>query len=590
MKQRFLVIVLGLFCGLLILEAFFQAAGLLIVLRRVVVKRQDVSEFLILCLGDSFTYGFGVEKGSDYPALLEKWLNEHQPNRKFRVVNAGVGGINSRYLLDNLPDNLARYKPDLVTIQVGGQNRMNFTGYDEGSNQLVRFFYALSNHSRVLRLFRMLYKDLKDSREDLALALKLTIEEGRFAGALPEILPGNDKNSTEIVCSIDYFRLTGEVWDLIREKNFDGARKCINSRLESSADDVYAQGWDKFSIGNFAAASEKFREGLRKYPGSEHLLVGLGFSSLEEKKLQLAFEYFKKALQMDSHDTGPMLGIGQAYFYSENYALAERWFARVMELDPGNGWAYNFLGSLYFELKEYGKAEKYFRDGIRVNPEMPNNYTSLGEVVQLLGRLSEACSIFEKAIQMGTFFSWEESELNRMQARAKIDLDPFNNKDLGKKLLLRAIELDPSNTQALVDLGWFCAGERDYQKALEYFERGKNYEATAWIKKLLSNQFNDDTAAEWLEKDLDSVALICGKAGLPLLFLNYPEMDNLPLRKVAQREGIPLADLTAEFGKLWQTGKSRNDYFLPDRHCNLLGNLETARILGERILALPDKT
>jgi lysophospholipase L1-like esterase len=46
---------------------------------------------LILCLGDSVTYGYGVNDGHTYPAELQKALDRHFPDR-FVVLNGGVDG------------------------------------------------------------------------------------------------------------------------------------------------------------------------------------------------------------------------------------------------------------------------------------------------------------------------------------------------------------------------------------------------------------------------------------------------------------------------------------------------------------------
>jgi hypothetical protein len=46
--------------------------------------------YRILAIGDSFTYGFGVNDGKAWPALLEKKL---QSDFKIEVVNAGAPGL-----------------------------------------------------------------------------------------------------------------------------------------------------------------------------------------------------------------------------------------------------------------------------------------------------------------------------------------------------------------------------------------------------------------------------------------------------------------------------------------------------------------
>jgi len=58
------------------------------------IKRDNV--FRIAVIGDSFTFGFGVENEETYPSVLEKLLNETGSNYKYEVLNFGVGGYSSK--------------------------------------------------------------------------------------------------------------------------------------------------------------------------------------------------------------------------------------------------------------------------------------------------------------------------------------------------------------------------------------------------------------------------------------------------------------------------------------------------------------
>jgi len=71
----------------------------------------------ILCLGDSYTFGYGVEDALTYPAQLESILSHAYPEVGFDVMNAGV----PRYGLDDEISVFERkgeeIKPDLVILQ-----------------------------------------------------------------------------------------------------------------------------------------------------------------------------------------------------------------------------------------------------------------------------------------------------------------------------------------------------------------------------------------------------------------------------------------------------------------------------------------
>jgi hypothetical protein len=65
----------------------------------------------IACVGDSYTFGLGVELDETFPKQLEKRLNEEHPTE---VLNFGVCGQDGRQARLNLEKVALRYHPDLV--------------------------------------------------------------------------------------------------------------------------------------------------------------------------------------------------------------------------------------------------------------------------------------------------------------------------------------------------------------------------------------------------------------------------------------------------------------------------------------------
>jgi lysophospholipase L1-like esterase len=82
---------------------------------------------VVLCIGDSFTYGSGASSPEGaYPLQLQRALGESAgEKRSWHVVNAGWPGRNSAETAARLPDLLARTKPDFVVTLVGMNNRWN---------------------------------------------------------------------------------------------------------------------------------------------------------------------------------------------------------------------------------------------------------------------------------------------------------------------------------------------------------------------------------------------------------------------------------------------------------------------------------
>lgn len=71
----------------------------------------------ILCLGDSYAYGVGVNDALTFPALLENALQSAHPGVKVEAVNAAVPFYDIFDELDYYRDKGRRLRPDLVIVQ-----------------------------------------------------------------------------------------------------------------------------------------------------------------------------------------------------------------------------------------------------------------------------------------------------------------------------------------------------------------------------------------------------------------------------------------------------------------------------------------
>ena len=117
---------------------------------------KDNNTYRILVLGDSFTYGFGVNNNETYSAILENLLNTQSSlgtNKKFEVWNAGfASGYTEDTFYLYLREKGFEFKPDMVLVGMYVENdvldfsKNNYT-YDK-SGKLIRItsdFYHIEN-------------------------------------------------------------------------------------------------------------------------------------------------------------------------------------------------------------------------------------------------------------------------------------------------------------------------------------------------------------------------------------------------------------------------------------------------------------
>lgn len=70
----------------------------------------------IVGLGDSGMFGWGVEQGEEYMAVLERLLNERQDGRRYEVLNLGVPGYNTQLEVESLFHKGLKFNPDVVVL------------------------------------------------------------------------------------------------------------------------------------------------------------------------------------------------------------------------------------------------------------------------------------------------------------------------------------------------------------------------------------------------------------------------------------------------------------------------------------------
>jgi lysophospholipase L1-like esterase len=108
---------------------------------------------VVLCLGDSHTYGWNVRPEDAWPARLQGYLAQHDPQA--RVVNLGLPGKHSGHLLAELDGYLTDYRPDLVVVLVGANNAWSRKAARGGQQAL--------DSLRLVRLLRIAWQRLTTS-------------------------------------------------------------------------------------------------------------------------------------------------------------------------------------------------------------------------------------------------------------------------------------------------------------------------------------------------------------------------------------------------------------------------------------------
>lgn len=120
------------------------------------------SEYRVLCLGDSSTFGVGVSSQDAYPAQLQRFLQERMPTRHVTVFNGGVPGFSSLQGSLYFRKYAPLLHPDLTL--------WCFAHGDSSMAQVpdaiaMRYYVPALSHSRLYAFVRELLISLSASRQ-----------------------------------------------------------------------------------------------------------------------------------------------------------------------------------------------------------------------------------------------------------------------------------------------------------------------------------------------------------------------------------------------------------------------------------------
>ncbi len=102
------------------------------------------SEPVLLILGDSLSAGYGMNSEESWVSLLETRLK--QRGYSYRILNSSISGDTTQGGLARLPRLLDRYQPEIVIIELGGNDGLRGINPKVTRENMTRMI-QLSQHS-----------------------------------------------------------------------------------------------------------------------------------------------------------------------------------------------------------------------------------------------------------------------------------------------------------------------------------------------------------------------------------------------------------------------------------------------------------
>jgi acyl-CoA thioesterase-1 len=143
----------------------------------------------ILVVGDSLSAEYGIQRGSGWVALLERRLAKERPGTA--VINASVSGDTTSGGAARLPALLRQHKPDLVVIELGGNDALRGLPLDSTrANLLAMAKQAKAASAQVVLLGMQLPPNYGRSYGERFAALYAEVANAEQAALVPFMLKG----------------------------------------------------------------------------------------------------------------------------------------------------------------------------------------------------------------------------------------------------------------------------------------------------------------------------------------------------------------------------------------------------------------
>ncbi len=134
----------------------------------------------------------------------------------------------------------------------------------------------------------------------------------------------------------------------------------------------------------------------------KYLLAELGNAYLQAGRAREACAVYEKMIKMEEDDTELYCLWGEALFAAGLFAESEEAYARCVQIDPEQESHYYFkLAALFQQARKDDEAVRVIKKCIAINQDNPLYHCFYGDCLISLGRIEEACGVYDQAVQCG---------------------------------------------------------------------------------------------------------------------------------------------------------------------------------------------
>ncbi|MCI0602671.1 GDSL-type esterase/lipase family protein [bacterium] len=506
-----------------LLEIFLQFTSLLVwPLIKLKEAPSRMDQFVILCVGDSFTSGkFSSIQMPPYVRFLSEFLAAKKKD-SWQVLNFSSAYLTAGDVLRGTHDLLSQQRPDLIYLMIG----INDIAVEDTDKFVLLPRPVSIDSTRTPLHVEFLHQKIKDGfslpdfLDVLAIPPSFLLEKSPIAGYRPEYLAISDSRLNALVATPSAVMKTRQ-----------------HSQDFAASVDQQKSAWNLAKDGLFISAGQEFQNYLKTNPENAVARAGLAETYFEmgmHKEARAEISWLR-----DNYKREPIYKNARALLYAfplENSPNDTSKIAvEVLKQYPGDAWFWKSLATACFLSSRPDYAARAIDRALALSRTDPPEWRAiiLRTRADILARTNPD-QAFENLLQA---FLLDESE-DLFSAALRRNGPYYLNTNLQKSL--RSISCPAAMKHKL---------EIVYHQALD--------------KKLIQTLFE-------LETQLRSIVLRCQEYQIHPILVGYPfpnaEIERVN-RRVAEETGASWLNLSARFEDVINNDRQRkyidDDHFTP---------------------------
>jgi Flp pilus assembly protein TadD len=229
---------------------------------------------------------------------------------------------------------------------------------------------------------------------------------------------------------------------------------------DMTADEYEMLGDALLKKGDLSLAFLQYDKSLKLNPTNVRVEYKKGLALLKGKKNDDAIEQFNVVMAKDPGYALAYEGMGRAFFQKKEFNMAEQYLRKALELDTNLWKSHNLLGNIYDSQKNHKEAVREYTAALVIEPNQGLVYNNLGISYYLAGKYENAVNAFNKALAA----QYTISRVYNNLGLALANLEQYAQ-------ALEAFKLGGGEASAYNNLGCIYLSKAKYREAVQCFEK-----------------------------------------------------------------------------------------------------------------------